>query len=231
MATDSLTAGEVVTDAGALLNDVTLSKYTFAIQLPYLKIAIKELRKHFELANLSATDLFSSTLTVPVANAGIIALSATTPTLPSDLVDIRVAWQAPTTTNNWVPLPRIGSIIAQLGITVNTLSGYVWEDQKMKFAPTRGGIIDIKLEYVRELFTLPTVTGSTLPIINGDTFLAARTAALVAKYVENNDERANSLNIEAGIALDEVLGIDSKGRQQMATRRRPFRAGYKSRGQ
>lgn len=230
MATPDLTAGQVMDDAAALLNDVAKNTYGYTVQLPYLKIAIKELRKHFELNNIPASDLLSAILTVPTANTGVIGFAGTTPVLPADLVDIQEAWQTTSGLNNWIPLPRLQTLnVYMTGISFSTLDGYVWEDQKVKFQASRSVALDLKLQYVRELFTLPADQNSQLPIINGDIFLAARTAALVAQYVEQNKERSDDLNIQAGIGLDECLGIATKGRQAIVTRRRPFRAGYKSR--
>lgn len=236
MATINLTAGEVMDSSAALLNDVNLSKYTYAVQIPYLNIAIKELRKHFELSNLAATDQTTSDALELPSGEESLEFAPDPPIvgvdyLPNDLVDIRQAWQRPTgTSQQYIPLPRLNGLPINLeGVDINVLYGYVWEDQMMKFLPCNVDT-DIKLEYVRQLFTLITASTDEILIINGDSFLSARTAALVAQYIENNMERAQSLNAEAGMGLDQVLGIDVKGRQTMVTRRRPFRAAYKSRG-
>jgi hypothetical protein len=48
--------------------------------------------------------------------------------------------------------------------------------------------------------------------------------------VEENKQRADDLDAQAGVFLDEVIGIGTKSNQARNTRRRPFRRGYKSRG-
>lgn len=233
MASVDLTAGQVMNDAAALLNDAARSVYTYTVQVPYLNIAIKELRKHFELANLPATDQTSDTLVLPAGDETLEfnAVPPGTVELPDDLVEIQRAWQRPTGSGQqFVPLDRMDGLpLESAGVEINILAGYVWEDQMMKFLPCTVDT-DIKLEYVRQLFTEVADEDSEINCINADSFLAARTAALIAKYVEENEQRAAELNATAGISLDEVIGISNKGRQSMVTRRRPFRAGYKSRG-
>lgn len=236
MATINLLASEVMDDAAALLNDVAKNTYTYTVQIPYLNIALKELRKHFELSNLPATDQTTSSPITLVAGETEITFEPDPVVpgvdyLPNDLVDIRRAWQRPTgTSQQYIPLPRLGGLPVSLeNAEINILYGYVWEDQMMKFLACTTDI-DIKLEYVRQLFPLITDSTDEILCINGDSFLANRTGALVAKHVEGNDERATTLDAAAGLFLDEVLGIGAKGNQAKVTRRRPFRGSYKSRG-
>ncbi len=232
MASIDLTAGMVMDDSAALLNDAAKEQFgAYTTQLPYLNIALKELRKHFERANIPATDQTSAVILIAI-NQRTLEFNTAGPAskLPDDLVDIRVAWQRPTGSGQtFIPLPRLNGLPVPLeGVEINYLYGYVWEDQMMKWLPANCPT-DIKLEYVRQLF--PTVTTANSPIlcINGDSFLAARTAALVAKYVEENEPRSQELNATAGAMLEDVIGIGTKGNQSFVTRRRPFRGGYKTR--
>lgn len=233
MATIDLLASEVMDDAAALLNDVNKSLYSYTVQIPYLNIALKELRKHFELASLNATDQTTSPALVLSAGATFLDFSTSTPdVLPEDLVDIRRAWQRPTGTGQqYIPLDRLSGLPIQLenNVPINYLYGYVWEDQMMKFLAANVDT-DIKLEYVRQLFPLITDPSDPILCINGDSFLSNRTGALVARHVEQNKERAGELDAAANLFLEEVIGISAKGNQSRNTRRRPFRRGYKNRG-
>lgn len=235
MSTINLLASEVMDDAAALLNDAAKNTYTYVIQIPYLNIALKELRKHFELANQPATDQTTSSALEVLAGAETLEFAPDPPGvidyLPNDLIDIRRAWQRPSgTSQQYIPLSRLSGLPVSLeGTEINTLYGYVWEDQMMKFLPATVDM-DIKLEYVRQLFPLITDSTDEILCINGDSFLANRTGALVARHVENNEERAVALDSAAGVFLDEVLGIGAKGNQSKNTRRRPFRSRFKSRG-
>ena len=224
-------ASDVMDDAAAYLNDVNKTTYTYAVQMPYLNIAQKELRKHFALANVNLTDETSDVLVLPSGQDRIEYFQAPDVELPSDLVDIRRAWQRPTGSGQqFIPLPRLGALPIELeGIEVNYLYGYVWERQMMKFLPANVDT-DIKLEYIFNI--LPVITSETDEIFANytDSFLSSRTGALVARHVEENIERAQMLDAQAGVFLDEVIGIAAKGNQSRNTRRRPFRQGFKNRG-
>lgn len=225
-------ASDVMGDAAAFLNDVNLTTYTYAVQIPYLNIAQKELRKHFALANVNITDeTTSDPLVLPAGQDNIQYFQAPAVELPSDLIDIRRAWQRPTGSGQqYIPLPRLGGLPIELqGIEVNYLYGYVWERQMMKFLPANVDT-DIKLEYIFNILPLITSENDEIVCNFSDSFLAARTAALVAKHVEENDTRATELNATAGVFLEEVIGIATKNNQSRNTRRRPFRAGFKNRG-
>jgi hypothetical protein len=60
--------------------------------------------------------------------------------------------------------------------------------------------------------------------------LSYKTAALLSQFIGENESRAQLLNGEAELAVERMASIDNKGRQQMSTRHRPFRASYKARG-
>ena len=49
-----------------------------------------------------------------------------------------------------------------------------------------------------------------------------------AKYIGENPARSDELNALAMVGKDRVIGISTKGRQSITTRRRPFRQGFKS---
>jgi hypothetical protein len=105
----------------------------------------------------------------------------------------------------------------------------VWESQAIKFLNCNRDN-DIKIDYIKELFTPLVDETSLINVINASTFLEYRTAALCAEFIERNQASANSLNVYAVIAMDRATGIGVKGKQTILTRRRPFRAAFKKRG-
>jgi hypothetical protein len=234
MASAQLLAGEVMNASAALLNDVNRTIYTYAVQVPYLNMALKELQEYFEQNNVPVTDQTSAVLTI---DAGVVAIGFEPDTpvpgttyLPNDLVSIQKVWQRISGINPYVPLDRVdGPELNLAGTTLNQLTAYWWEAQEMRFLASVSDI-DLKLEYVRELFAEVEDEDSEINVINCFSFLVNRNAALVAEFVEENDVRAAKLNATAGIALDRSLGISAKDRQGMVTRRKPFRSGFKRRG-
>ena len=91
------------------------------------------------------------------------------------------------------------------------------------------GINYIKINYIRNLFAPATGSSSPINIINAESYLAYRTAGLMSEFIGENPSRAKDLNGNASLAMDRVVSIGTKGRQNITTRRRPFRSGYKMR--
>ena len=69
-----------------------------------------------------------------------------------------------------------------------------------------------------------------IPVMNCRSYLSFKTAALCAMFIGENQTRAQILEAQADEAMERMTGMSNKGRQQMMTRHRPFRAGYKARG-
>lgn len=235
MASAVLLASEVMNASAALLNDVARSNFgAYTTQIPYLNIALDELQEFFALNNVPVTDQQSAVINCP---AGTIIIPfppdpviPNTPYLPTDLEEIQKVWQRTEGIDPYIPCNRLdGQPLNLAGVQTSQFYGYVWESQAMKFLPANIDI-DIKLEYIRQIFTEITAEDDEINVLNSRSYLENRTAALVAEFVEENDVRATKLNAAAGIALDRSLGISTKGRQGMVTRRMPFRAKFKRRG-
>lgn len=227
MATPDLTAGQVMDASAALLNDVAKSTYTYAVQIPFLNISLRELQELYEQNQIPATDVLSAILTVPSGTSEISFTSS--PALPSNLIEPQLLWEAPTGTTPFTPMTRINWIPqTQIGVEISQFVVYVWGDQKIKLLPANADI-DIKIQYTKNLFSTITADTDQIGVINAMSFLQFRTAALVAEHIEENKARADDLNANASLSLDRAIGIGTKGRQAIQIRRRPFRAGYKSR--
>lgn len=231
MAAPDLTAAQVMDAAAARLNDVNKTIYTYAIQIPYLNIALDELQEIYEANNVPVTDQTSAVINVPSAAAGIVEIGYTGTAgriLPADLIEPKVAWESPEGLNQWTLMTKLDYLPQyQIAAQINQLIWYQWASNKLKVLAANADN-DIKLEYVRYLFTTVTASGDQLAVINSKSFLLNRTASLIAKDVEENDERAAALLNDAYGGLDRSLTITTKGRQRITIRRRPFRAGYKS---
>jgi hypothetical protein len=115
------------------------------------------------------------------------------------------------------------------GIQMSMFNYYVWQNQTMKFLAANIDI-DIKIDYVKQLFAPIVDQTSLINVVNAASFLEYRTAALCAEFIERNKTSSDSLNIYAALAIARATGISSKGKQAIMTRRRPFRAGYKRGG-
>lgn len=233
MASPDLTAAQVMDGAAARLNDVARAVFTYAVQIPYLNIALKELQEIYEENNVPVTDETSAIIYVPAASAGIVEIGYTGVAgriLPPDLIEIKVAWQSIRNLNQFTQFKPV-DYLPQWNLTaqISGFNCYQWADQKLRLIAANADN-DIKLEYIKSLFAIVTASGDALNITNGFSFLMNRTASIIAKDVEENQERSDKLYGDALAGLDRSLTITTKGRQKIQTRRLPFRAGFKTNG-
>ncbi len=223
----SYTAAEVMNTAAALLNDSARSSFTYTIQLPYLQKAFRELRQLLQANNVPIGNLVAELLAIPVGTTEITYL--TTPALPANLVNIRQLWERPEGIDPWIPMTRRETLPYSLdGAPTANFMIWSWQGNTIKLLETTQ-INDLKVDYTDQL-TQIVDENSTINVINGETYLENRTAALLAQFVSEDKERADDLNAFAGEALDTLNIIEAKGKQAILTRRRPFRQSWKARG-
>lgn len=226
----TLLAGTVLDAVAVLMNDPAKTKYTNTKMIPYLNISLQELREVFELNNVPVTDTVTSNpITIPAGYDHIAFDNSPSPELPDDFVEPKIVWESPTGLNEFIPMTRRDSLPRQWeSVLSNQFIWYTWQSQEIRFLPANQ-INDIKMDYIRQIFT-PIIDATTpINVVNTATFLEYRTGGLCAEFIGENKTRADSLNSDALLALDRVVGIGTKGRQSIIIRRRPFRAGYKNR--
>lgn len=227
------TPAEIMLASAALLNDTEGNTFTPENQLPYLNMAMDELQELFELNNIPVTN--KTTITLPVAaNVSRIGFTGTIPQLPADLVEIEQLWESQSGQNVWIPMTKHDFLPLYLedNTQINQFIFWAWTGQEIRLIAANANN-DLKIQYIAKIFRTPIPIeeiNNPLAVININSFLQYRTAGLVARFVGENPTRADMLDGDAALALDRTLGISTKGRQAIFTRRRPFRAGYKNRG-
>ncbi len=232
MATVNLLASTVMDAAASLMNDTAKTTYTYVAQLPYLRIALQELQVHFELNAISCTETVSGIILV---NAGTtdISFPASIPSnlnLPADMIVPQQVWERPRGIDPWTPMRRVEYLPHNLeGVLISQFLVYVWQNNMISVLAANQNN-DIKIDYIKDLFTLPSSSTDPINVINGKTFLEYRTAGLLAEFIERNLTSAQALNAYAELGIDRATGIEVKGKQAINTRRRPFRSGYKRSG-
>lgn len=229
MPTPDILASTIMDLSAALLNDAAKSDYTYAAQLPYLRIALKELKEFLALNDFAVTVEKSVVITVPqgVSSVGF----NTVPALPADLIEIQRVWESDQSNDTgWIPIGKSSVVSNHLsGVSVGQLGVWAWNDNAINF-PVATGIVYLKIDYIKDLFTAYVDENTNIGVINGDLFLIYRNAALCANFIGENKERSDELNGFAVLSRDNIIGIENKGKQFISTRRRPFRSGYKSGG-
>lgn len=228
----TLVASTIMDTAASLNNDTAKSNYTYTVQIPYLNIALRELQELFEQNDVPVTSDYSTVIQVD-ANIDHVGFSptpaGTDPYLPNDLIEPDVLWERTRNVNPYIPMTRVDFLPRYMdGSQISQLVFYVWESQELRFLPANANN-DIRMNYTRKLFTTITLSTDSIGVVNAQSFLEFRTGGLCAKYIGEDDVRAQMLNNDASLALDRSMGISTKGRQAIFTRHRPFRSGYKQR--
>ena len=228
------TPAEIIDMVASLQNDTAQSVYTDSACLPYLNMAMRELQEIYELNNVPVTNETSAVLSV-AAGVSTIAITGTTPTYPSDLIEIQKLWESDSGQNNWIPMERKEFISHWLegGNGINQFIIWAWIENEIKLIPANTAI-DLKLDYIKSVFPTQAIANVNTELgtkyTNVVSFLGYKTAALCSMFIGENETRATVLNDQATQAINRALGITTKGRQSIGTRRKPYRAAYKSRG-
>jgi len=228
MPAPELLAGTVMDASASLLNDTAKTIYTYTAQIPYLNMALLELQEFFELNDIPVVDTVSAVIQID-AGVSSIAFSDTDPHLPDDLIEPQVLWERQRDIDPYTPMTKLSFLPRNMeGTEISQFIYYTWQTQEIKFFESNQDN-DIKMDYIRNLFSPITDADDTINILNSQSFLNYRNAGLCAEFIGENKTRADELNGFASLAMDRVLGIGTKGRQSIQTRHRPFRALYKRR--
>lgn len=230
MPANTLLAGTVMDASAALMNDSAKVTYGYTVQPPYLNMALQELQEYYELHNISVTEEVSSVIPVDAGDTEITYGATLTPALPDDMIMPKQLWERTRNTDPWTPMSKRDFLPHNLeGVETNMFIYWVFQASKIKLLASNQDN-DIKIDYIRELFTPVVNESSFINVVNAATFLQYRTAGLMAEFIERNQPSADKLNSYAALAIDRAAGIDIKGKQNIMTRRRPFRGAYKRGG-
>lgn len=224
-------AQDIFNQSAALLNDQGLvngnvpTLFTYTAQMPYLNMALAELRETLEQYNIQLTN---NTVTNLVVLTGVTQLLQNQ--LPPDLISIQNLQERDNgqTSEDWQDMQRCEFLP---GFTVQTTSLVYWayQNQTLQFI---GATSDrqLRMNYIAD--KLPKIVDPADPInlINAQSFLNYRVAALCSEFIGENPTRAETLNQSAQASLDRFLQIGIKDKQVYPARRRPFLAGYRGRG-
>lgn len=225
------TPAEIIDMAASLQNDTAQDVYTDAACLPYLNMAMRELQEIFELNNVPVTNQVSALLNV-AAGVSTIAFAGTTPLLPNDLIEIRKLWESPEGQAEYSPVDKreFLPLSLQNGDTISQFLIYAWVANEIRLIAADANI-DLKIDYIRSLFSTILIGSIDVDLgfqfKNIFTYLGFETAALCSMFIGENETRALALEQKANSSLATSIGISTKGRQSIVTKRRPFRGAFK----
>ena len=223
ISTADLRGGDVMVNVASLLNDPDLTDYTPEVMTRYLNLAIEELNEHLAEANISLTNNTSQIITVYKGQNKII-------NPPLDIIEIQeLGERMAGSEDSFISLPR--REFPDLYPASSSLLFWVYQGQRILFNPN-GADQDreVQLKYICSAIKRIADQYGVIGSWNASSFLSYKTAALLSQFVGENETRSGILNEQAELALERIVGISNKGKQQMMTRHRPFRAAYKTRG-
>ena len=196
----SVQSSVVLSTARTMLNDDAATNWTDAALFPKLQQAHKELQIKLRRA---AAPVMKSTYTETVAIAGTSFL-----TPPADLVSPIQLWETSSAgtidtyalMTEYDPLPNV--------VQAATMIYWAWVEETVKFIGSTAAR-KILMLYWRSL-PLPAVNTDPVGFINGELYLAPRTAAIAAGSVGQANEMEALIKLADG-SLTEVI-LSNRGR-------------------
>jgi hypothetical protein len=220
-------AGDVFDGSRALLNDQNGQLFTDAIQKEYFKLAFESLRLRCEENQIPFVLTTTSTaISVPQGTTDIGG--PTGPALPRDLIEVLDCWEIPAGTTNDYMLMRHMKFLPKTSILTAYLEVWTWQNEYIHLLGANGDI-SVKLDYIGSNFGDVTDANQVIRLTNSINYLKFYTAALIAQFIGENEDRAKTLSNLADDAMDTMLNIKIMSQQNMNTRRRPFMGSYKIR--
>jgi len=224
------TPSAVMSMAASLLNDTGRNSATDSAVLPYFNIALDDLQEIFEHNNIPITNETSANLALTAGDT-VISFSSS-PALPAALVEIQRLWERSAGTPPYVPMGKVEFIPHdQEDLSITQFLIWAWINEEIRLIATTADV-DVKIDYIQSIFSTPIEIadiGTDLPVINVKQYLGYHTASLYAMFAGENETRAAILENKAIEALDRELGIPTKGRQSITTRRQPFMSSHRRR--
>jgi hypothetical protein len=218
-------ASSVMDDAAALLNDQGKVRYTYAIQLSYLQMANDELIQKLAVNGISVLKKFSS--------VAVIASGASVFPIPVDMLLPEKMFERQAGSNDvFILMTEKQAPPEELNGT--SLSFWSYRNLAITLGPAnlQGALQarEVKLDYTRILTSI-TSSGTVVEIDASKRFLAQRTAGLCARYIGENTQRADQLDVISrgqdmsgdGGSLGELVALFVRNLQSFGVRRRSYR--------
>lgn len=220
------TASAIFNRARFFLNDRAANIYNDTVLIEPLNASIDDLREELQDNDASLVQETSAAISIP---AGVTSIGGGGSPLPNDLLVPVALWERTAgTTNDYMqmqkrhPLPKTQTITA-------FLIYWNYQNQVIKFLGATSDL-EVKIDYIANRLFDTVSASSQVDMKQALSFLGTMTAGYAAEFIGENKSRADSLYQRAGRALELVINLDVKNKQNQPHRRRPFMANYKRRG-
>lgn len=219
-----ITAGSVMSAVAAVMNDTAQQVYTDEAILPYMQLAYTDLKTELQDYNIPISNITSSAILIP---AGVKVIDDVL--LPPDLIEIMSISERTAGTNDDYHLMERRQFLPHTQQLTAFLQFWSWQDQVIKFLGANSSV-EIKINYIASNLGEIDDHDTELRLYNIKGYLTYRTGGHCSSFIGENETRATMLYGFAAQELEKLLSINIKSQQGIRTRRRPFRASYKSHG-
>ena len=175
----SVPMSQVLTTARTYLNDDNATQFTDPVLIPKIQEAHRELQEELWVGGSPNVRAITAVLHY-VANATVL------PTLPANFLcpiqGFENSWPTPAAPTVWTPMTE--AFFNPLGMAQGATLGY-WQWQQ-ETVTVIGATVDRSVVFqYRCLITIPVLATDLIGILFGESFLAARAAAIAAGTVGN----------------------------------------------
>lgn len=207
------------------LNDVNRAYFTNQVLIPPFVTAYDDLREILVDNNVALMDESSSSYLIIVGMKDIGG--PTGPPLPVNFMAPYNCWERnENSQDEYQSMERV-QFLKKTDILQNNLGYWQYSNQYIHFLGANQPR-EVKLDYIANNLSIADDPNSLVNAFNCQSYLAYRTAALASKYLGENESRSNELNFEAMKSVDNIVNMDVKTQQGIATRRIGFRSGYRN---
>lgn len=227
-----VTVSSILSEARFMLNDTTATLYTDAALLPAARKAYEEFESWAESYNLQLVKKDTGDITPQTVEGNYVVMrftgdgAATNPQFPADFrIPVRI-WEKENGQDRtfYAQMEEV-EFRPVVGTTVSRQTYGFWMfDGKTLYLPaiSTPSSRNILIQYIGSTISFTDET-STLYDIHFKTHLAARTAALAAMYIGQNESRAVAAQDDSNAALDRIVeALVRKNQGAFGTRRIPF---------
>ena len=207
----AVTLATVLTQTRTYLNDDNAIQFTDPVIIPKVGQAFQELQ--LELQNIGSPLVrgLSPVLTIAISSTPTSLNLTSSPALPSDFLVPTSVFEC--TVNTMVgntPVTEVLYIPLGLAAT-STISRWAWQEENLVLAPcTATTYLQV---FYKRLLPTPTISTDPIGVLNGEFFLSARAAAMVAASLDGQKDLVDSLNATAAGKLKSLLA-NNRGSQR-----------------
>jgi len=217
MAYPSYTISGILPRVAAKLNDARQANYTPSRLMPFVQDAVDELQTELEKYGIQVLETIFDPISIPAGTTELTYDS--TPALPANLNEPqRVEERQDGSTDTYVKMIRRQWEPDYL--PTDTLRYWTYRDQAIYFL---GSTQDREIKiYGLKTLGSPVTVNDSVTVTNSKTWMINRVAGLAARFIGEDDTRADALDKVAEYYKNNVIQIGVKSKQGTRTRRRPF---------